>query len=250
MNIDLSGEIALVTGGSRGIGRAIALALGEAGARVAVHYRAAEREAQEVVRALPGAAAFAADLEDEAQVRRLHEGVVGAMGPVTILVNNAGVYEDVPIDGSGALERYRRLMRVNLDAAFLLCHLVAPAMKERRKGVLLNISSRSGERGEPQAAHYAMSKGAMNAMTISLARELAPFGVRANAIAPGWVETSMTAPHLAAAVKRAEVEGETLLRRVGQPEDIAGLALFLVSPRASYITAQIVHVNGGSYLNT
>jgi 3-oxoacyl-[acyl-carrier protein] reductase len=247
MQIDLSREVALVTGSSRGIGRAIALALGRAGAQVAVHYREAEAEAAAVCRAIPGAVAIRGDLEEEDDVRSLHLQVSKAFGPITLLVNNAGIWEDNPIGNPGSWEKYRRLMRINLDAHYLLCDLVVPAMKAAKRGAIVNISSRAGKRGEPQAAHYAMSKGALNAMTVSLARELAPH-IRVNAVAPGWIETPMTAEHLADEGTKKMVLGQTLLGRVGTPDDIANAVLFLAS--APYVTGQILHVNGGSYLNS
>src|SRR5688500_6500440 len=146
VQIALAGEVALVTGGSRGIGRAIAGTLGRAGAAVAVHYRASAQEAAELAASLPVARAFGAELADEAGVRALHEQVVAAFGDVTILVNNAGTWEDNPIGEPGSFQRYRRLMSVNLDAAYLLCDLLAPAMKRRGRGSIVNISSRAGKR--------------------------------------------------------------------------------------------------------
>ncbi|MHC4607934.1 MAG: SDR family NAD(P)-dependent oxidoreductase [Planctomycetota bacterium] len=249
MEIDLSGEVALVTGASIGIGRAVAEAIGSAGATTAVHFRSHPGEADEVVKALPKAKAFRADLGNADEVRALHEQVVKALGPVTILVNNAGIWEGSPAGSADAMEKYRRLMAVNLEASYHLSNLVVPAMKERKSGVILNVSSRAAKRGEERSAHYAISKGGMNAMTVSLARELAPHGIRVNCVAPGWIETPMTAEHLKDSAVRKEMEDQTLLRRVGTAEDIAGAALFLVSRNAAYVTGQILHINGGSYLN-
>jgi 3-oxoacyl-[acyl-carrier protein] reductase len=242
MDIDLTGEVALVTGASKGIGRAVAEAFRRAGANVAAQYRTGAP--------LEHCASFRADLQHEEEVRELHRQVVDKLGPVTILVNNAGIWEDNTAGNPEALERYRRLMAVNLDSAYLLCNLVVPAMKEKKRGVILNISSRAGKRGEERAAHYAISKGGMHAMTVSLARELAEHGIRVNDIAPGWIETPMTAEHLANPDTRAEVEGQTVMGSVGKPEDIAGAALFLASDRAAYITGQVLHISGGSYMNT
>ncbi len=228
MRLDLAGENALVTGAARGIGKAIADTLRDAGATVTAHTR------QD------------AELEDETAIRRF----CASLGPITLLVNNAGIWEDNPIGSTESWSKYRRLMRINLDAAYLFCDLLAPGMKLLRRGAIVNISSRAGKRGEPQAAHYAISKGGMHAMTVSLARELAPFGVRVNGVAPGWIETPMTVPHLADAATRADVERQTLLGRVGTPGDIAGVVAWLASSRASYVTGKTIHVNGGSYLNT
>jgi len=229
VEIDLAGETVLVTGAAKGIGRGIADLFERAGATVLRHTRAD------------------ADLEDERAIRAF----VGRLAtPPTILVNNAGIWEDNPIGAPESWTRYRRLMRINCDAAYLLCDLVAPAMKRARRGAIVNISSRAGKRGEPQAAHYAMSKGAMHAMTVSLARELASSGVRVNGVAPGWVATPMTESHLAEPATRESVERQTLLGRVAAPEEIASVVLWLASPMAGYVTGQIVHVNGGSYLNT
>jgi 3-oxoacyl-[acyl-carrier protein] reductase len=228
MEIDLRGETALVTGAAKGIGRAIADLFERAGATVVRHTRAD------------------ADLEDEHAIRAF---VARLATPPTILVNNAGIWEDNPIGSAESWTRYRRLMRINCDAAYLLCDLLTPAMKRARRGAIVNISSRAGRRGEPQAAHYAMSKGALHAMTVSLARELAAFGVRVNCVAPGWVATPMTEAHLAEPATREAVEKQTLLGRVATPDEIAGVALWLASPLASYVTGQVVHVNGGSYVN-
>lgn len=245
MRIDLRGDTALVTGAARGIGAAIARRLSEAGARVWIHHHASEADARSLAAELPGAGIVKADLADENQVAELARRV----RPVTLLVNNAGVWEDNPIGDRTSFERYRRLMRINLDSAYLLVHLLVEDLKLSRRGAILNITSRAGKRGEPQAAHYAMSKGAMHAMTVSLARELAPWSVRVNAVAPGWVDTPMTAAHLADPDVRRAAERQTLLGRVGTPDDIASAAVWLLSPLASYVTGQVLHVNGGSYLN-
>ncbi|MHC4605958.1 MAG: SDR family NAD(P)-dependent oxidoreductase [Planctomycetota bacterium] len=251
MRIDLAGEVALVTGASRGIGAAIARAVGEAGAATAVHFRKGRGEAEALAGGLPKAAVFEADLGRGEDVARLHAAVVEEFGPVTILVNNAGYWENSPAGDPGALERYRRMMAVNLDAAYHLCNLVVPAMKGRGGGAILNISSRAGKRGEPSAAQYAITKGGMHAMTVSLARELAADGIRVNCVAPGFIETERIAARLSSEPGlREALEGEVLLRRIGKPGDIAGAALFLVSRQAAYVTGQILHVNGGSYLNS
>jgi 3-oxoacyl-[acyl-carrier protein] reductase len=250
MRIDLSGARALVTGASRGIGRAVAVSLARAGADVGVHYSTGEETARETAAAVRAssrrAALLRADLDRPQEAAALAAQAAEALGGVTILVNNAGVFEEVPFDAPDAVERFERTIRINLEAAFVLSRALAPGMAG---GCILNVSSRAGQRGEGRAAAYAASKGGLNLLTISLARELAPRGIRVNAIAPGWVATAMAGESVRDPQRLHAVEAETLLGRVATPEDIAAAALFLVSPLASYITGEILHVNGGSYLN-
>jgi len=264
---DLTGEVALVTGASKGIGHAIARELAAAGARIAIHYRTGAAEAEALAAELGATAAagakgpdsatspnstpavaFRADLENEDETRALHAAVVERLGPVTILIHNAGIWEEVAIDAADALERYRRLMRINLDAAFLLSGLVVPAMRERGRGSILHVSSRAGTRGEARAAHYGTSKGGLEGLVRSLARELGPAGIRVNAIAPGWIVSPMTETHLADPATHDAVVREIPLGRVGTAEDVAHAARFLVSPHASYVTGLVLHVNGGSWM--
>lgn len=249
MDLQLEGA-ALVTGASRGIGRAVALALGKAGAVIGVHYHASEEAALELVRTLESRGGrgipLRANLEDRKGPERLAEEAERRLGRIRILVNNAGLYDEVPLDAPDAPERYQRILRVNLEAPYHLCRTLVRRMEAGSS--IVNISSRAGHRGENRSAPYAVSKGGVNLLTVSLARELAPRGIRVNAVAPGWVRTDMAEPFLRSEEARRRIEAETLLGRLATPEEIAGVVLFLVSPRASYITGQVIHVNGGSFI--
>jgi NAD(P)-dependent dehydrogenase (short-subunit alcohol dehydrogenase family) len=251
MRISLEGQKALVTGASRGIGRAIALLFAKAGADVAVHYNTAEQAAAETVSKIEAEGVrgwmMQADLDQPSQVVRLADEARSKMGGITILVNNAGYFQSCPIESPEAIECYERTMRINLEAPFILSHRLGPGMKG---GVILNISSRSSRRGEDSNSPYAVSKGGLNLLTVSLARELAPHGVRVNAVAPGWVETAMARDAFKDPERRKEIEGQSVLGRVASVDDVAEVSLFLASPMSEYITGQIVHLNGGSFLNT
>ena len=248
--IDLSGRTALVTGGSRGIGRAVAEALGRAGARVAVAYRsdaeAANLVVQEVASAGGEAKAFAADVSDPGEARRLVGDVLAAWGRLDILVISAGIWEEDEA-GAGSLATWDRTIAVNLRGAFLVTDAAIPHL-EKSGGSIVFISSTAGQRGEARHSAYAATKGALISYTKSLAVELGPRGVRVNCVAPGWVETDMTREALADGPARREIEMSIPLGRVAQPEDIAGPVLFLVSDLARHVQGEVVNVNGGSVL--
>ncbi|TPW10542.1 MAG: short-chain dehydrogenase/reductase SDR, partial [bacterium] len=186
----LTGRVALVTGASRGIGRAIALELGRAGAAVLVHHRASPKEADAVATSIPKGAARSADLRDPAACRALVEECHAALGPPDILVHSAGVWNHRPADTTEQ-ERLDDLMALNLTALFRLAAATIPSMKERRHGRIIGISSTAALLGEPEHSHYAASKGAMESWSRSLAVELGPFGITTNTVAPGWTLTEM-----------------------------------------------------------
>lgn len=246
--IDLSGQTALVTGASRGIGRAIALALAEAGAAVAVHYQAAEAAADEVVRAIEeaGGDAFAraAEIDDASQVEQLVAACAGRWGRIDILVNNAGIWKEAAVDTMSEQE-WDEMLDINLKGMYLATRYCVPHMKAAGRGNIVNISSTAGQRGEPLHAHYAASKGGMLSWTKSLAGELAPHGIRVNCVAPGWVHTDMAEEALQA---DGTIAAGIPLGRAGRPEEIASVACFLASDLASYITGEVVNVNGGNVL--
>jgi len=250
LSIDLSPRVALVTGGSRGIGRATAELLARAGARVAINYRTEDRLAEEFVsatRAAGGEAlALAGDLSRPEEARQLVRDVVAAWGRLDILVNNAGVWEEDEA-GAGHLDTWDRTFSVNVRGAFVLTD-AAIAHLEREGGSIVFVSSTAGQRGEERHSAYAASKGALISYTKSLAAELGPRGVRVNCVAPGWVETDMTAKALADREKRAGIERSIPLGRVGEPADVAGAILFLVSDLARHVQGEVVNVNGGSVL--
>jgi 3-oxoacyl-[acyl-carrier protein] reductase len=250
VKIDLSGRTALVTGGSRGIGRAVAELLGRAGARVAVAYRsdaeAANLVAREVSSAGGEAKAIAADVSDPEEARRLVRDVLAAWGRLDILVVSAGIWEEDEA-GAGSLSTWDRAIAVNLRGAYLVADAAIPHL-ESVGGSLVFVSSTAGQRGEARHSAYAATKGALISYTKSLAVELGPRGIRVNCVAPGWVETDMTREALADGETRREIESSIPLGRVAQPADVAGPVLFLVSDLARHVQGEVLNVNGGSVL--
>ena len=244
MNVgELAGRVAIVTGGSRGIGRAIAEALAEGGARIAVVARNEER-ARAAASELPGSghAGYACDVADSDQVAATLSAVEEAQGPVDILVNNAGITRDNILLRMKD-EEFDEVIAANLKGAFNFTRAVARGMMKRRDGAILNITSVVGLIGNAGQANYAASKAGLVGLTKSVAKELAARGVRCNAIAPGFIRTDMTD-------ELTEAQVEALLDRIplgalGDPESIAGAARFLVGPGARYITGQVLAVDGG-----
>jgi 3-oxoacyl-[acyl-carrier protein] reductase len=250
VSIDLSARTALVTGGSRGIGRACAEILAAAGARVAVNYRKDDASAEEFVRQTRAAGgealALAGDVAKPEESRQLVRDVVAAWGRLDILVNNAGIWEE-NVAGSGDLDVWDRTFAVNVRGAHVVTDAAIPYI-ERERGTIVFVSSTAGQRGESRHSAYAASKGALISYTKSLATELGPRGIRVNCVAPGWVETDLTARTLADAKSRAEIERLIPLGRVARPADVAGAVLFLVSDLAVHVQGEILNVNGGSVL--
>jgi 3-oxoacyl-[acyl-carrier protein] reductase len=242
VKIDLSGRTALVTGSTRGIGRAIAETLAGAGARVAVVGRDVVR-AEEVAKALGGGAAgFSCDVADIASVNALVESVDKAFGTIDILVNNAGLTRD------NILFRLKdddwdAVLDANLRGAFVAIRAVARGMMKRRWGRIINIASVVGITGNKGQANYAASKAGLIGLTKSVAKELASRNILINAVAPGFIETDMTAAMTGEA--RTAMSGQIPLERLGTPADIAAMVAFLASEHASYITGQVLVVDGG-----
>lgn len=242
MQIDLSGRVALVTGSTRGIGREIAATLATCGARVAVVGRDASR-ATEAARTMGSdARGYAADVSDTAQVTSLVESVERDFGSLDILVNNAGVTKDNILLRLKD-EDWDTVLAANLRGAFASARAAARGMMKRRWGRIINISSIVGLIGNKGQSNYAASKAGLIGLTKSIAKEFASRNILANVIAPGFIETDMTSAMSAEA--RATLTAQIPLERLGTPKDIAGVAAFLSSEHAAYITGQVFVVDGG-----
>jgi 3-oxoacyl-[acyl-carrier protein] reductase len=249
--ISLEGRKALITGGSRGIGAHTAILFARAGADVAISYASRKHAAQEVQNEVQSLGrkclTFQADFSKKEDLLKMVESILENWGPIDILVNNAGIWTYGEM-GRMEGELWQDTIRVNLDSIFYVCNAVVPSMKRRKRGWIINVSSTAGVRGEAYHSHYAASKGAIIAFTKSLAAELAPFGIRVNCVAPGWVDTDMCADVFRDKNFRKKVEESIPLQRIPPPEDIAGPILFLASDLARHITGEVLNVNGGSVL--
>ncbi|MBT9133631.1 MAG: 3-oxoacyl-(acyl-carrier-protein) reductase [Firmicutes bacterium] len=239
-------KVALVTGSTGGIGKAICRELSQAGFAVVIHYNSDATQAESLVQELNALSAEAlpvmADVASEAQVEAMFTEIISHFGRVDVVVNNAGITRDALMLRM-KLADWQRVIDVNLTGAFLVSRAAAKAMIKQRSGKIINIASVVGLCGNAGQANYASSKAGLVGLTKSLAKELASRGVTCNAIAPGFIETSMTA------VLPEDVRNELLksipLRRSGTPEDVAAAVGFLASPKADYITGQVLSVDGG-----
>jgi len=250
---EFDGQGVLVTGASRGIGRAIAEQFAAGGARVAVHYANDERSAREVLDGLPGAghALVRADLGG-GEARDLAARSLDELGRVDVLVNNAGIYEGHPVLTTSAEDweaSWQRTMATNLFGPADLIHAIVPHMVERGGGRIVNVTSRGAFRGEPDHAAYGASKAALNSLSQSMAKALAPHGIYVTAVAPGFVETDMAAPYLDGP-EGAAITAQSPMGRAASAEEIARVVVFLAAPGAESTTGTIVDVNGASYLRT
>ena len=242
----LDGKTALVTGASRGIGRAIALCLAGMGAQVAINDAGNTAKAEETkaaIEAMGGKAEiFQADVSDAAAVDEMVKAVTEKFGGIDILVNNAGITKD------GLMlrmteQQWDAVLNVNLKSAFNFIHACAPIMLRQRSGSIINMSSVVGVHGNAGQCNYSASKAGMIGLAKSIAQELGPKGVRANAVAPGFIETAMTA-QLPEEIRKDWMK-KIPLRRGGQVEDIANVCLFLASDMSSYVSGQVIQIDGG-----
>ena len=242
----MSDKVALVTGASRGIGKAIARNLATAGYKVAIHYRSNKDSAEALSKEIADSKIFCADLGNEDECVSLAKSVKAEMGRIDVLVNNAGMSIDQVLTFAKPTD-FSRLLDVNLKSVFNLSKASSRFMIRQKTGSIINITSVVGHTGNAGQSMYAATKGAITAFTKSIAADLAPFGIRANCIAPGFIETDMT-DALDDEVKEKIME-KVPLKRLGQAEDIANAVEFLASDKSAYCTGSTLHVNGGMYTN-
>lgn len=254
MEIRFDHLVVLVTGASRGIGRAVAMQFAQSGATIAAHFHSNHREAGTLLKELPGNAhaCLPADLGNPGDVEKLYSAVIRQFGRIDILVNNAGIFaeHDMLSMNPGEFRGYwERTIAVNLSGVAFLSQLVSAKMKKMKSGKIVNISSRGAFRGEPDAWAYGASKAGLNALGQSMAKALAPFGVSVFTLAPGFVETDMAKPYLKGK-RKTDIYSQSPLGRIASPEEIARAVLMLCAPGNDYMTGCIVDMNGASYLRS
>ena len=249
--LGLDDRVAIVTGGSRGIGAAVVELLAFCGAHVVVNYVSDENAADATVNLAESlgvkAMAIQADVSQLDEAELLVQETVEEFGRVDLLICNAGIWEGARVE-SISEELWDRTLDINLKGTWSVCRAAVPQMKQQRFGRIVIVSSTAGQRGEANVSNYAASKGGQIAFTKSLAPELGSFGITVNAVAPGWVETEMTADVFADPAQRESIGKGIPLGRAATPEEIAGPIVFLCSKWAAHITGEVLNVNGGSVL--
>lgn len=249
-SFQLRGRVALVSGASRGIGRAVAKRLAESGCHLVINYRSDKDAAAEVVAHAEAqgvrALAVEADVSEVWQAKRLVADTIQRFLRLDILICNAGIWEGAPVEEISE-SMWDKTMQVNLRGTWTLCQAAVPGMKQQRFGRIVIVSSTAGQRGEANYSNYAASKGAQIAFTKSLASELGPFGINVNAVAPGWVDTDMTAAALEGEDRKA-VAQSIPVGAIATADDIARPIVFLCSDWARHINGEILNINGGSVL--
>ncbi len=253
MKIQLENKVALITGSSRGIGKAIATFYAEAGASLVLHYNKAEEKARNLMNSLPGEhMIYCADKSDPEVLEEMVRAAIEKFGRIDILVNNAGIYKEFDALEL-SYEEFRRnfleTIDVNLNGPANLSYLVAREMKKNGSGKIINITSRGAFRGEPTSWPYGAAKAGLNSLGQSMAKNLAPFNIKVFTIAPGFVETDMTITMLKGP-EGAEKKAQSPLNRAADPDEIARLATFLAADGNDYMTGCIIDINGASYLRT
>lgn len=254
MTLNFQAKHVLITGASRGIGRATAAVFAEAGARVAVHFNHNQAAAEQVRTSLAGSGhiLIQANVADPMAVEQMVDQTIAGLGHIDILVNNAGIYQEHPLDEMSYSEwqaAWQETINTNLIGAANVAYCVARHMMTRPEGRIINVTSRGAFRGEPTAPAYGASKAGLNAFSQSLARHLAPYNIFVTAIAPGWVETDMARETLDSPAGDA-VRAQSPLGRVARPEEVAYTIAFLASSGSEFLTGGIIDINGASYLRT
>jgi 3-oxoacyl-[acyl-carrier protein] reductase len=254
VEFDFVNKNVLVTGSSRGIGRAIAQKFAESGARVAIHYHKNRQAAERTIADLPGGPHLLvqADVSDPVSVQEMVDTVLNATKRIHVLVNNAGIFEENPIvelTYEQWQEKWERTIRTNLLGPANTSFCLIQHMKKQGGGKIVNVSSRGAFRGEPDAPAYGASKAGLNSLSQSMAIALAPYDVFVYVVAPGFIETDMTAEILSG-TKGDAIRGQSPLGRVALPEEVARTVVFLASEGTDYLTGCIVDVNGASYLRS
>ena len=248
--LNLENKNVLVTGGSRGIGKACVELFLNSGANVAFTYQSAIKEAETIITDYRGSSKlkhFQLNLSESGNIEDVVNSIIHEFKRIDILVNNAGIWKEAAIDEM-TIDQWNETMNINLTSSYLIIKLVVPGMKKNKFGRIINIASTAGQRGEAFHSHYAASKGGMISLTKSLASELGKDNITVNCVAPGWVITDMTTDSLAESETYKKVVGDIPLNKIAQPKEIAGPVLFLASDLASHITGEILNVNGGSVL--
>src|SRR5208283_523559 len=252
MNITLENQVALITGGSRGIGAATVKIFAEAGARVVFSYLRAVREARDLVRACGGSGkvvAVHANVAKMVDAKRLVATAIRYFGRLDILVANAGIWNYAPLPIEKMTEKeWDEMVAVNLKGVYSVIHYAVPAMIRQRGGRIIVVSSTAGQRGEAFHTHYGASKGGVISLVKGLSTELAPHHILVNCVAPGWIETDMARPVLKNRRLRRQAVSVIPLRRFGRPEEVAMPILFLASSFSTYMTGEVVNINGGNVL--
>ncbi|MGE5316004.1 MAG: SDR family NAD(P)-dependent oxidoreductase [Acidobacteriota bacterium] len=249
--ITLEGQVAIITGGSRGIGAACAVYFAKAGADVVITYASNTNAARGVAAKVESLGrrclAVKADIARERSAAIVVEKTMKTFGRIDVLVNNAAIWTFGEI-GNFPSAVWKETMEVNVNGTFYMTNAVVPVMKQQKSGKIINISSTAGQRGEAQHSHYAASKGALISFTKAISTELAPFNITVNSVAPGWVDTDLNAEIFKDKKFKEAARKGIPLGRIPTPEDIAGPVVFLASDLARHITGEIMNVNGGSVL--
>jgi len=240
------GKTAIVTGGSRGIGRACVARLAAEGAKVALVYHSNQQAAEALLAELKSAAgqvrAVQADVRDLARAHQIVDQLFEEWGQIDVLVNSAGIVQDGLL-GAMTLDQWRNVLDTNLGGTFNYCHAVTQPMMMQRRGSIVNLSSTAAEFASRGQVNYAASKGGINGLTRALAKELAARNIRVNAVAPGMIETDMS--QVVRGIAGEQIKRLIPLKRIGQPQEIAAVVAFLASEDAAYLTGQVLRVDGG-----